>query len=66
MNTKKLGALIKFLNTKKHYVIIMIPHGNPGIKLTKFTSLEILSVMEKVKECYSIEVWYSLEKLNLI
>ncbi len=64
MNTIKLGNLVKYLSKRKHYIIILYPHGSPSISLTKFTEDDIVKQIGKTREGFSIHTFFSKQKLQ--
>lgn len=57
MNTKKLGKLLKHLNSYKHYVICLYVHGRPSINLTNFTPDDVEDAIISCRKGYGVEVW---------
>ena len=62
ISQSKLVNLLSFLQNTKHYVLIIYPHsdgcGGPGIKMTHFTSEDILKEVEKTKLAFGAQVYY--------
>ena len=57
--TNKLAEIIKFLSTKKHYLIEMFPHRNPSINIIHIDGPSMINVMNLVKRGFGGQIWYS-------
>jgi hypothetical protein len=58
LNSSKLADVINFLETKKHYVICLFPHGNPSINIAHIDGDKIKEAVDKVKLSYGATIWY--------
>lgn len=61
MDSDILSKKLKFLSTRKHYVICLYPHGNPSINIKDLNGDLIRSSMTNVKNSYGCQMWYSKE-----
>lgn len=59
MDTKILAEKIKMLSSKKHYLICLYPHGNPNISIKHLNGDVTRREMQKVKNSYGCQIWYS-------
>lgn len=59
LTVDRLADIMKFLSTKKHYLIEMFPHRNPSINIIHIDGPGILAAMETVKRGFGAQVWYS-------
>lgn len=64
INSYELSIIIRKLSKKKHYMICLFPHRNPSIDITCINGEKILKAMEKVKEGYGCQVWYSKKNIK--
>lgn len=59
MDTEILVRKLRFLATKKHYVICLYPHGNPSINIKHLNGDVIRNSMKNIKKAYGCQMWYS-------
>jgi hypothetical protein len=58
LTTRELSTILKDLNTKKHYVLNLYPHGTPAIDLLDFNGKIIVEKIREVQKAYGAHVWY--------
>lgn len=64
LDSDRLSTIIKFLNTKKHYLICIFPHRNPSINIIHIDGESMRREMKKVRQGYGCQVWYSKKEIN--
>lgn len=64
VNNDRLADIIRFVNTKKHYVICLFPHRNPSVNIVNINGQDILNAMHLVKRGYGCQIWYSKRSVD--
>ena len=63
LNTDRLAEIMRFLSTKKHYLIEMFPHRNPSINIIHIDGPSMIAAMNLVKRGFGAQVWYSKQSI---
>ena len=58
INVFRLVELLKFLETKKHYLIILMPKGSDHLSDYIFTQDEIETLINKTRSIFSAQIYY--------
>lgn len=58
INVNRLSELLSFLETKKHYTIILMPKGSDHLSNYIFTEDEIERVINKTRSVFSAYIYY--------
>jgi len=58
-DSKLLSEVLSLVEDKKHYILVIYPHGNIYVNLRNFSGKDIINVMRKTRENYGIHLWYS-------
>jgi predicted acylesterase/phospholipase RssA len=59
INFLELSKLLTYLQKRaEHYSCALYPYGSPAVKLTTFTTFDIINTVKCVRKHYGINVWY--------
>ena len=55
----KLAEIFRFLDTCRHFVLVLYPHGRPRVPLSSFRADQLLDQLAETRENYGAHMWYS-------
>lgn len=55
-----LVNILRFLDTKKHYVVCLYPHLDPKVPIPKINPERLYKAVHHVRNNYGCQIWYSI------